>query len=454
MPKDRPTNPDPEGFRPLPKPIQLDLPTQERPKPKKRLHEPPPSHIHQAPDYDYPQPEDEPPRRRKPPKPEQNRPTGKRYFNSAQKAYGQRRPRQPKPVKPEKPRRKPKQQQGPRLGRGDRLYTPPSREPTVAQRIGRALKYWALGLLAIALIVLIIINMFNHNAWAVYLNERFVGNMPINREVETSSVHEEAVRLLSDSLGAEIRVNEQTRVSTVRARRGEITDTHILIHELSNLFTYQIVASAIYVGGERVAILRNTQDAQHVANELMRPFRTSYTVDATFEEGWQLREVLADQDELDVPSEVIHLLERPVRDIIVHIIRDGDTQGRLAIEFGTTIERIGYLNNITADAILRVGNPLRIEVSRPRLTVVTIDEITITEEVPMDVETIQNPNLHVSVRNVQVEGRPGERSVTQRITRRNNIQVGSPEIVSSRILREPVTRVIEEGTSTTAVEVR
>ena len=449
----KPTKPEHESLRPLPRPIQLDLPT-ERTKPRRRLHEPDPAPPNDNTVYDYVHmPEQE--KRHKEAKHEQER-TGKRYFNSAQKAYGQRRPRERKPPKP---KRTPKQQGplAPRLGKGNRLYNPRSaKKPVIPPGIIRAFKYWALGLIAIAFIVLAMINVFGHNAWAVYLDDRFLGYMPINREVEPESVHNSAVSHLSTFLlGADVVVNETATVHTTRARAREIYEAPDMIRRISQSFTYQIIASAIYLDGERIAVLRSLSDAEHVAAEIKRPFTTVNTLRelTVIEEDWQIRQVTVGQDEeMDTPDDVVQWLLRPINDVIRHVIRQGDTQGALAVEFNTTIERISYLNNITIDTILGTGNILLIEITRPRLTIRTIDQETRIEPIPKNVEIVENPDLHISAVLPPIEyGRDGEMEVVQRITRLNGIQTGAPEIISTRTISEPVTRVEEVGTSQTEV---
>ena len=448
---DRPTDQDKKNLKSLPKPIQLNLPTT-RPKPARRLHEPDPERPSSHNNTDRPKP----PPKAEPPK--QERTSGKRYFDSAQKAYGQRRPRQqPKP----KPKRSPRQWEdsGPILGQGDRLYTPPQpRRPLFPPHVRRVLRFWALGLIGIAFLVMGLINLFSYNAWAVYLDQEFLGYMPINREIETYTIHNDAVQQLIDLLGADVEVNETATVRTSRARRREVSPAPDMIRHISQSFTYQVIASVIYVDGDRVAVLRNESDALHVAEEIKRRFINEHTLPdmTTFEEEWRIVRMPTevDLDEMDSPAEVIQLLERPIRDIHQHIIRSGDTQGALAVEFNTTVDRIGYLNDITADAILRVGDLLLIEISRPRLTVRTVDEITSLEVIPREVEIRENPNLHVSVETEIQEGRDGEVQIRQRITRLNGVQMGAPVIVYNRELIAPVDRIVEVGTSETALEVR
>jgi len=445
----RPTNHDSENLRPLPKPIKLDLP-KDRPRQQRRLHEAENTHG----DYDYTHiPQDAPPPRRRKAEPEP-RQSGERYFSTAQKAYGQRRkkPRPPKEVPP--PRRKNPGRPG--LGQGDRLYTPPApKKPLIPPQVSRVLKFWSLGIIAIAFIVLVLMSMFRNNAWAVYLDDRFMGYIPINREVEKDSVHNDAVNHLSASIGATIQVSEETIVREARTRRANIKAAPDMMILLSQGFSYKIEAAAIYINGEQIAVLRNRYEAQHVADELQRQFIIDEGhISADFDEDWRITATLADMDDLDEPSDIIQLLERPVRNVIQHTIRDGDTQGALALEFNTTLESIGYLNNITLDTILRPGNIMLIEVTQPRLTVRTINETSAIEDIPMETEILENPDWHISVSEERTSGQDGQREVVTRIIRINGHQLGQPEIVSTRVLREPVNRVVEQGTSETSIEVR
>ena len=455
MPKDRPTKSDKEGLKQLPKPIQLNLPNSPA-KPARRLHEP--ALADQSPRDNKKNSQKPPPSREAK---NSDPSSGKRFFDSAQKTYGQRRPRAPKAASAPKRRWWQNTPSGPILGQGDRLYTPPQpKEPRLSPKARRMIRLWPLGIIGVAIVVMALINVFSYNAWAVYLDDEFLGHMPINREVEPESIHQDAVRHLQDFLGAIVQVNEEAVVRTARAGRREIYSAQDMIRRISQNFTYQIMASVIYLDGERVAVLRNETEAQHVANEITRRFTNDYTLLhlTTFEEDWQVISMAVDvecmDEDMDSPDEVIQLLERPIQDIHRHVIRSGDTQGALAIEFNTTVNMIGYLNDIPSDAILGVGNILLIEITRPRLTVRTVDEITSIEIIPMEVEERENPNMLVSLYEEITPGRDGEVELVQRITRLNGVQVGAPEVMSRRELSSAITRVIEVGTLETAIQTR
>jgi len=456
MPKDKPTNPNPESLRPIPGPIKLSLPTAAKPtkqqEPKRERHKPTPVQKSQT------RTQNERPRSHDR-APVVSRTPGKGFFDSAQKQYGQRRPHPPKPPKLDKHKTKSKGPARPRLGSGDRLYTPYiPKEPLIPPRVKRVLKFWALGIIALAFIFMAFVNRFNHNAWAVYLDDQFLGYMPINREAEPESVHESAVSHLSDSIGAEIQVSEEAIVRTTRARRssGEFKTTQEMILLISRHFTYQIVGSAIYIDGERIAIMRNVAEAEHVAQEITRQYINENTLEAltSFQEDWQLVRVLADIEDMDSPTDVIQFLERPIAATFEHTVRAGDTQGGLAAEFNIALDRIGYLNNISSDTIIRVGEPIILETIRPRLTVITVDEVYVLEDIPKEEETRYNADKLSDITTIIQDGRDGQQRVVRRYTLVNGIQDGAPEIVSTQVLRPAESRILEIGTAASVIDVR
>jgi len=346
------------------------------------------------------------------------------------------------------------------LGQGDRLYNPPQpKQPFFPPHIWRVVRLWPLAIIGIAIIIMGMINVFSYNAWAVFLDGQLLGHMPINREIEPESIQDAAVRRLQDILGAdEVLVNETVEVRSARAGRREVYTAPDMIMMISQNFTYQVMASAIYLDGERVAILRSQADAEHVRREVVQRFENNYTIRTltTFEQDWQVTRVAINLDnanqEMDNPHEVIQFLERPIQDIHHHTIRSGDTQYTLARFYNTTINMIGYLNDIASDAILPVGDTLLIEITRPRLTVRTVDEITFIETIARETQTVYNENKLASLPYEElIEGRDGEVQVVQRITKLNGVQQGAPEEISRRELSTAVARVIEVGTLETVI---
>jgi len=388
----------PDNLKPLPKPVRLEMPT----------------------------PGDTSNWRKPPPRPEHRSPPDKglSHFEQAQRSHGYRRPAPPPPKKKKKP---------------------PGR---IAGGLGLA----SLGVICVGLIVLGIVMLMSNNALAVYVNGERIGYLPLNRETrdwDPENIQAQAVAHRARSVDAAIRVNERVSLEPVRANRRYHETLDVIIREVSQIFTYQIEATAIYVGGEHIAIMRTRALAEHVANWFINAHRNPDTTEAIIE-GWEYRTVIVSDGDLMSADAVIERLDREVETIIQYIVREGDNPDLIRRMHGITLNRLLEDNNLPTNPIIRPGDVLDIRTTRPFLSVRTTQDETRTEVIPMEVIRETNDQMALGDINILQEGREGERTVVVRMVFING-QLISEEIISATITTHPETRIVEEGTSTTAM---
>lgn len=99
----------------------------------------------------------------------------------------------------------------------------------------------------------------------------------------------------------------------------------------------------------------------------------------------------------------------------------------------------------------RQGEPLRDEPSEgeavlPTVHVQTVEEHRVVESIPFTTEYTYNDKMWHVQSNVLIPGEPGEKEVTYHVTCRNGQEVAR-QSVNQTVLREPVARVVEKGTS-------
>jgi hypothetical protein len=185
-----------------------------------------------------------------------------------------------------------------------------------------------------------------------------------------------------------------------------------------------------------------------VAKRLQAPYINDNTVFEEFVEMWEYRERLVDQEDLGTVDEALMRLDIKNRVMVDYIIQRGDTLGVIATRNNTTIDKICLDNPpMTAESIIRPGDILKLEVIKPYLSVRTIDEIIRTDSIPVQIDERANPLEPPTHTQVVEEGREGEQESTVRITRINGVQSSPEEVISTRITRQPINRVVEVGTS-------
>jgi len=325
----------------------------------------------------------------------------------------------------------------------------------------RIIQGLSIGVIVIALLFAVTVfanNLIAYNALEVFVGGKSVGYIQMNPDLEASQLQNQAVLQLQSGLGTSVEVIEQVTIQPVRrVARRDMSSQSEMIRLITQNFTYKSWALAIYVDGNRELLLRSQECADTLLEMLAQPWVNEHTVNAGYVTNWELVPELADvQDESVVflsPLDALARLDRPVTAPVEHTIAQGEFLGTLAIRYGTTAERIAQENGITTETILQPGRVLTIYTRRPLLLVRTIDEITITEDIEMDVETRENPDLAQSVSNVLAEGRNGQVRSTTRIIRENG-RIISEETLEEQVLIEPLTHVVEIGTGPAAIERR
>jgi len=400
----------PDELKPLPKPVRLDVQRGEGRQAQAGRKMPPQREVSPRPPRPAPPP---------PAAPEKSL----RYFEQAQRSHGHRRPTAKAPKKTRKP----------------------------SGNFAKGAGLVCLGLIAVGLVVLGIIMLTSNNALAVYLNGVRMGYLPRNRETrewDPEYIQAQAVAHRAAYVTAEIHVTDRVSLTPVRANRRYHDTMTGIINKVSEGLTYQIVATAIYVHGERIAVMRTQALARHVSDWFTGAFETEHTIETVIE-GWEYRTLRVPDTNLDNADAAIERLDRQIETTIPYIVRDGDTKGIIALRNGIPLSRLLADNDLTPDAIIRPGYIIYIRTTRPFLLVRTIEEETRTEAIPMDIVTNYNENLAVGDINVIQEGREGERNVTVRVTFINGHH-DSEEVIRADVITQPETRVVEVGTSETA----
>ena len=430
-----------KSFKRPPKPVTFDLPRRSgslarNPKPK-----PLATNINPD-DFELPA------RRKKTPLNPEQHTKNLSVFRAAQRSYSKRRPK-PKPPSAPKPNKKRRKFQRPKL--------------YISNKLKRAISLTAVGLATFAVVAMLIINLFTHNALAVFMDGQHMGYISMNSDLDSQTVHNSAVSRLEDRRRAPVMVDQQITIEPARAGRRNIMSQEDMRRLLVDNFTYQMEIIAIYVNGVFEVLVRTPHCAESVAEMLKDPFVNENTIEAEFIDSFQLVPRFindsVDNPEIDVyndlrtPLDAVAALDRPTITRTAYEVQSGDTLGAIAVRFNTTPERIAFLNDRTTNVILRPGEELIIETQKPLLSVRTIDETLSVDIIEMPVEVRYNPDLPEAQRNTIQEGQDGEQQTALRITRVDGVQV-SYEVLTNRIIREAIPHIVEEGTGRPVIERR
>jgi len=357
------------------------------------------------------------------------------------------------------PSRRPLPVTGERLGRG--IKTPKRQERPRPKRsmspgLKRGLNIGITVIIIGTLITMVGLRLFGNNALAVFLDGRQVGYIPMNSETTSASFHNEVVANIEENHQTEVIASQHVTVEPARWVPGRnITERASMVSELGLHMDYQIRVRAIYVNNEREVLVRSDNCIEDIERRITAEWINENTVDSYFDTDWRIETLVVDRDYEGIlsPLEAIAVLDRTEIVTYPYTVQPGESLWLLAPRFGTTVENIALLNNITSDAELLIGQTLYIRTRRPILSVITIDEFATYAPIEMPVETIYTNEREESTTYIVQEGFPGERRNVQRITRLNGETIQTEQL-ESEVIHEPVTHIVEVGTRPAVLERR
>jgi LysM repeat protein len=305
-----------------------------------------------------------------------------------------------------------------------------------------------LGLVIIASIVTGIIFMIRPNAFGVYLDEKHMGYIFIDPNFKESEMLEDAVVRLEQSQGRQVYVTQAVTFKETRAPRRDRTTYQAMMRQVSEALDFEIIAAVIFFEGEEMAVLASMEIARDLERELKAPFRNENTQHAEIVGDWEIVTRNVPQDaSFNSLHETLNLLESLVPHRHRHVVQGGENLGLIAQRFGTSVQAIAQENNRSATAFIHPGETLYIPLTRPLIAVRTYEHVTTMEVIPREDISTDDPNLSRGDTRVTTEGSDGQRQVTRRIEKINDVEQGAPEVIEMLITLDMVPRQIRVGTN-------
>ncbi|MDF2820517.1 MAG: uncharacterized protein K0R15_958 [Clostridiales bacterium] len=154
-----------------------------------------------------------------------------------------------------------------------------------------------------------------------------------------------------------------------------------------------------------------------------------------------------------VKSDQIKTIEDAVADITMekeanktYVIKAGDTLSGIARNYNTSIEGLIAINaGMTETSVLAIDQEITVVVPEPKLSFITLEAITYTENYSVPVEYVENASLYKGNQNVIRNGSQGVKEF-EAIQKKSNGKVIETEITSETIIKEAVAKKVEKGT--------
>ncbi len=170
--------------------------------------------------------------------------------------------------------------------------------------------------------------------------------------------------------------------------------------------------------------------------------------DLNFGENVEVVQTYADPEKISTLDEAINLVTKEREKSKIYEVVAGDSLSVIAEKNNTTIDNLIALNSETIpniNAMLRVGDEVKVNSPEPELSVVRTEEVYYEENYNKPVEYIDNDDWFTNESKVLKEPVDGFRKVVADVTYRNDSEE-SREIIYEDVVVEAVAKVVERGT--------
>ena len=212
--------------------------------------------------------------------------------------------------------------------------------------------------------------------------------------------------------------------------------------------------TALYLDGELTAVCSDGTSLQSYLSSLLEPYEdpenpnvtVGFNKDVTLENGIYFNESF--QDEAEVENELSGVQQQEK----IYTVQAGDTLWSIAQKNDLTFRELCDLNTnfkgaaLTETSNIQAGDELIVTKQEATLEVRITKIETWQEEIPYASETTKSSEYTVGTKKTTQTGENGIRSVTaQRVYNTNGTQL-SQQILSTEVIKEPVTEKIVVGT--------
>lgn len=205
----------------------------------------------------------------------------------------------------------------------------------------------------------------------------------------------------------------------------------------------------IVINGEPVLVVQSGEAADRVLARVKERYRKELAGERIekieFRESVSLRSRLVPAQEVAPLQEAVALLQQGRVQARRYRVKEGDSLWSIARAHSLLVEDLFRANpELTSDR-LDIGQELKLAASEPLLNVMITSTAVKKETIPYEVQVELDSRLWRGQTRIHQAGAEGEAEVTYRLVRQNGAVI-SREVAARRVLKEPVARVVVQGT--------
>lgn len=305
-----------------------------------------------------------------------------------------------------------------------------------------------------------------HTIYHVYLNDKYLGTVADKQKVE-HFVNKKIKETKECYKGHTFKFkrNELSFIPDETLKSLPVNEQNVF-NQLQSNYEIMVKAVALKIDGKTITYLDNKEKANEVIEKIKQTYLPIKQIERVErkEHLLQLKEgesrvtnvslsykVSIEPEEV-FPNEVrtvdeaFQLLQKGTMVEKTYTVQDGDVLGTIAESHGLSLKQLLQLNpELKEDSLIQIGDQLNVMVYEPYVKVNITQEHLSMLKIPYGVKVIHDETMYKGDTKVVQEGLDGEKMVHFISTIQNGEKI-SEQIVSEKITKEPISKIIYKGT--------
>jgi DnaD/phage-associated family protein len=254
---------------------------------------------------------------------------------------------------------------------------------------------------------------------------------------------------LENKFNHEIKIESKFDIVASKAKDNEIATEEELYELIKSNIVYSIMAYQINVNGEKIGIVNSEYEAKSIIEEVKNYFTKDYDKETLLEvttvEDIEIKQVKATNAEIQDKDKLIDYIIKGTNEEKKYTVEKGDSFWTIAEHFDMDLEELLLANSATEDDILQIGDELNLIVPKPFINVQVKRKVVQEEKMPYETEYTYVSYMYNDEEIVTKRGKYGISEIEAIVTEQNGLVVAK-EVLSEKVITEPVTQIVTTGT--------
>lgn len=191
--------------------------------------------------------------------------------------------------------------------------------------------------------------------------------------------------------------------------------------------------------------MRQKSIIEEVKNYFTKDYDKETLLEVTTVEDIEIKQVKATNAEIQDKDKLIDYIIKGTNEEKKYTVEKGDSFWTIAEHFDMDLEELLLANSATEDDILQIGDELNLIVPKPFINVQVKRKVVQEEKMPYETEYTYVSYMYNDEEIVTKRGKYGISEIEAIVTEQNGLVVAK-EVLSEKVITEPVTQIVTTGT--------